>query len=330
MIPLNEVSNLAPELSCKTFLFRSGTGEIIKEYDNYPVNHEFNHIATKFQIIHIFDTKFLAISLKAKQLKHDYFRGITIQNIKEIYDYIIFCNVANFTFDSFLNSKINDIDFKSDFELQSDPFGSFCNNMKNQLKYPRLYSRYPNIGIEYSKRDTSTPSAPYVKYYSKGAELIQRSNGFASKYLKGFDNPVLRRVEVTVKNQEHKNYLERKLGFTFGKTLYECLSIDQYQIKSLILYLCNQHEAPVHMTNIKHDQILKDLSTTERLIFNLISKNLNSNDDISDILDTYFPKSTNESVNSYSVKKSRMKKLLIKLLEVKKGNLFAVQPAIWE
>jgi hypothetical protein len=84
------------------------------------------------------------------------------------------------------------------------------------------------------------------------------------------------------------------------------------------------------MEKIKHDKVFNDLTTTERLLFNLISKNLNQNDDISDLLETHFPKAQKESFNSYSVKKSRMKKLLIKLLEVKKANTFESSPPIWD
>lgn len=217
------------------------TGELYGEAKTQPYTHKQMGVDTHYGIVKLFGSSFVYILVNSKLLKQHYFHSINAITRDFIYQEIIKQRVVNVDYDVFLDSILTDIDVKSDFEMHTKEFYNFCAVRKKEFVYPKFYSSRPNIGLEYVKRHSATPSQPYVKYYSKHAELFGRSNKFRSCYLSDFYNEELRRCEVTVKNHEHKKYMSRHL-WEMPNTLRDWTSLSQNDYREIVLHCVNRHE----------------------------------------------------------------------------------------
>ena len=312
LIPYYSCSYVCPDLDDKAHLIRND--EILKEYQTYPIFHEYRGIHSKFAHTNVFQDRFISIVIKAKMLQYDYFEGINLANLPAVYDYIISLGYVYFTYEQFLNSTTYDIDYKTDFILSNVDFRDFVYKENKLIPYTTKFTSMPNIGIEYNKRLASMPSNPYLKYYSKGAELMERSNDFRCEFLPKFNNPHLRRCEITVGNSTHKKFIAKHTGIEIGKTLKEVfLSPDN--IKKLIEFFIDCHHTGIKKRVPDVNKTVTTLTSTERLLYNTLFHELQKPEPIKRIMVNYFPQLEDEKDGTYKTKRSRMKNLVTKLYD---------------
>jgi len=235
-IPQNQVVNMKPEITEHWCLVNSATGEIA-DYKKKAYEHKQSGITTRFaleqQVTGDRTVKtFLTIGFNAKALQKDYLQGITMDNIKQVYDYIMSLDLCYFTFESFMNGEVTDTDFKKDVSVN-------CKKLMTALRdhaIPKkegagmlVYDQDENQGIQFSNRkSTKTTTAPFWKAYNKGRELKYNSTEFSMEYRIEVE-PNTTRVETTVKNKKH--WKSFKVTDT---TLQSVLSLEQEKLNQII------------------------------------------------------------------------------------------------
>jgi hypothetical protein len=218
-IPAHKVQIFEPLLRGKWIkaLISADTGEVIDDPDIFKQNAflvEETGIKTRYQCQKVSNGRttepFLCILLNSKILKERYFEGIRPDNLVQVYDALMAHKVVRFSIEDFLGGLCSDIDFKADYELKDiNQMDDLTKALENSTKKTgerekgcRRFTGDKNKGIEWSKRQFSSPSNPFVKIYHKYSELVYKSNVFACAFLKN-QNENLVRVEWTLKNKSH-------------------------------------------------------------------------------------------------------------------------------
>ena len=159
--------------------------------------------------------EFLTMNVPAKILGANYLDGINYENVKEVYQALLGANVAEFSFNDFIDtSACTDVDFAKDFKYQGD-FKELLQNIAQVAKPSkkrdhgyRIFTEKHNQGIEFSVRETtSIASNPYFKIYNKGVELMSKSRDFTRDFLYNQNIVGLGRMEATLKNKKHVDML---------------------------------------------------------------------------------------------------------------------------
>lgn len=184
---------------------------------------------------------FITILLNSKQIKKDYFKGITKDTFRQLYDVIMNENVFKCSYDSFKNSRYNDTDICFDFHSTITMFNTLKTNLTRSAINPSLFhqvSKKENNGIwtptKTKPREQATPKKPFVKFYSKQIDMEEKSYNFAQAYLKPSQYNDVYRCEVTVKNVAHK----KRLGIDHVKTIWEFLNQD---LHSIVISITNEY-----------------------------------------------------------------------------------------
>jgi predicted DNA-binding ArsR family transcriptional regulator len=162
--------------------------------------------------------EFLLILVNAKTLERNYLEGITPDNIEQVFHYIQNQGHVKFNLATFLNADITDVDIKFDYQVKD--FKSqldIVQTMKSLTKFSKHVSHGydareldTNCGIQWNKRETATESRSYLKIYAKDIELYNNSRDF---WLEFFNKklPPIMRMEGTIKNFKHWEYLRQRL-----------------------------------------------------------------------------------------------------------------------
>jgi len=225
-IPTNKITNLDNELNQEIFKFNGETGEILNpDNPNIPLTKYIQHNGIKigFGIKSLLSGKaiseeYLTVEIHSKQLKENYFTGLTPTNIKDAYNYIMSLNVVKFSFEDFINSSCSDVDFKKDILLTQEQYRNLIDKIKEiarpykeKNKGYHEYNRKYNQGIEWTDRRYSKMTYPYLKIYNKYKELTRISE-FINTYLPEINikslidlETNLFRVEFQIKNTAHFN-----------------------------------------------------------------------------------------------------------------------------
>jgi hypothetical protein len=217
--------------------------------------------------------EYVVLQVSAKMLLHQYFEGITKNNIDVILNNINSLGIIRLTKETLLDGLVSDIDIcinqLIDEKSLKSAFG-FIRNFPAHSKKPLIHfisqsqtNGSRNLGIDFNKREKATNSTPYCKIYHKGFELLSKSVVFYNSYLSPMRSSVidnLVRYEFTIKASKHKEYLCKK-GFkadfkTFGDLLNtkpkELLLIAQSGLKH---YLEKQTKSKID-TNQKPTEIV--------------------------------------------------------------------------
>jgi len=242
------------------------------------------------------------IQCNAKQLREDYFLGISKVTVKRLYDYIMDLKIIYIPYAAFLKGQVSDIDICYD-TIVSPKDMKMANHNLNLRILPSLkkyvgdpFKLQTNTGLTFNKREKATAAKPFIKIYHKGLELTYNSNIFAEKYLKKEKYQNLGRLEYTIKNKRHKDYL--KVEFT---TLEELLEIPQTKLLEIIL-----SGIPQYLDKQEIMREYKDLSPTDRMLIYFIERTVNCGADeaaVNRVLELFEKQ-----------EKSRMKKKLEQLL----------------
>ena len=212
---------------------------------------------------------FVAIAINSKMLGNRYFEGITPDNIKLVYDYLINQKIVEFSYDTFLGAQCTDTDYKKDFvctdiDTLIIKLESITKASNKKGEGCQKFTKYDNKGIQWSdRRTTSINRAPYIKIYSKHLDLTYNSKDFANVFLNDKDTKDLTRVEFTIKNRKH----------------FKVYGITDTSLKSIISIQQDTLNTMLHDTIKKHtEKAIRPLKTNtegklsagEQKIINLI------------------------------------------------------------
>ena len=275
-IPLYK-AKISNELRNKWILVNEETGEYDPDYfKTNSLKYDDDGIKVKAalekqQTVNKTSEEYLIILISSKILGSRYFEGITKENIKIVYDYLIMLDFASFSFDTFLNhSACTDIDWKKDiiFNEPEKLFKTVCSMSKfnNKKGYGyRSFNDKKNQGIEFSDRKTQAfKTNPYFKIYNKEKELIYKSVQFYEKYIKGKGFKLKNRIrlEATVKNKKHL----RLLG-VMDNSLNTLLNLSEKRKYDIFKTAVNAHLNPLVPPLKKHRG---DMNPNDIVIYNMM------------------------------------------------------------
>jgi hypothetical protein len=182
--------------------------------------------------------KRVVIHLNAKHLGSRYWEGLTMDNVKLAYDYIISKKILYFSYEDFLNAYAYDCDVCYDFEADNDLMLELSNRIDDLIDYEKRIKYNSdvfkniakgNIGWSINNRDNSTAAHPFIKIYSKGNELCTKSFDFNRTYLGGLVHKV-GRLELNIKSKRFwDNYGIAVVSLT------DLLLLDMNMIKDFLL-----------------------------------------------------------------------------------------------
>ena len=154
----------------------------------------------------------LTVLINAKMHKGiEYFNGINATNIVSIYKHLMSLELFKCSLSTFVNcGKVTDCDFKLDSRLNDAQYNEVLKQMKLMATFKAnvpirdSFKGKGNRGIQFNERKASNYiSNPFLKLYSKTADLKHNSIEFANEYLSGINTKDIRRIETTVKNSKH-------------------------------------------------------------------------------------------------------------------------------
>lgn len=228
------------------------------------------------------DYKNLVIYANSKTLKENYFQGLRLSNIEEVYDYIISLDIAKFSIDSFLHkSTCFDIDYKRDFFCTRNELLRLMKNLadcsydskKRDIGYNQ-FKETDNTGIEFGNRHTDSYNHVYWKIYAKALELYAKpekkgSNDFRENYLSAYDITDIVRSEFTFKGKKTTDHFGIK-----DRSLNGILSIPQSELNKMQNKVISNHID--HNANAPREIKAKE-SVQDRLYLELMRTYIDNN-----------------------------------------------------
>ena len=310
-IPISAVTIISPELNETRINLEIGndTGVVHseKEIKTRSKEIEFNGysikacIVTRHNVNTMRDSTHLELYLHTKILEHDYFNGFTMQSIEQVYNKLMENKSFHVDFDLFLLSRVSDVDFKKDIQVDKEAFLDFTKYMKSISKERKIRDKgaykYANGNIEWNNRKTSTIANPFIKLYYKTEEAKERKGEFFETYFDVNKLPCIVRAEGTISRSP-----EIKKFFNIDSSnLVAILNLTSEQINT---FICHSIRAAVKEPNkVKIERNSEGLTTIDQLIYinlSLCLKTLNMTFDSAKemILETFPDKS-----KKYYVKK---------------------------
>lgn len=231
-IPLTRVEVLNKELTDKhqDYTVNESTGEFTLKKHRYKPSEfeklEVKKIGYKFEfkvksLINNYTgkkTKYLYMLVNAKMLETKYLEGITFNNVRLIYNRLIACKVAKFSYSTFLDySKCTNIEYCKNFRMVNlkeqlinlkDKIVKTPKRLKNPV--PRLTKNAKEISLRFRDKDGSTNAKPHIFIYQKEKELLSNSYQFEREYLQDSNIKDLCRIEFRIKDKGHCEHLSIK------------------------------------------------------------------------------------------------------------------------
>jgi len=308
-IPRHKVTYVDPTFAKEYQKIYMDSGEIDEHVslDKHKVHIE-NGITTRIAVFHALQgskaEEQIVIQCNAKQLREEYFKGITPLTVITLYEYIIGLKIIHVEFKNFIRAYVSDIDLCYDVKVKPATMIEANAEIYRKVKpscykyVSRPFRQKGNVGIQFNLREKATPAHPYVKIYHKTLEFKCKSNEFASNFLNNTDWEDIGRLEYTIKNTRHKRHLG--LAFTTLEGLFK-VNLDELATHVFAGILCYIEK----QTLLRET---KDLSPTDRLILHFINRCISHGDDKQIIY---------AGLNIFEVpqERSRMKKKLVQLME---------------
>ena len=243
--PLNECSNISTELTdfFKEQKINLTTGEVIEndkqKRSPFILNTDFGTYYKVWiepqTISKGISGEFISILLNSKHLGKDYFKGITNETIKDLYEHFIGLNLFQCSFETFKSARYQDTDLAFDFECNFNQFEVLKENIKSSTLFPDYWSSThqstnsgiwsPKTNTKVKPRDFATPTKPYIKFYSKQIDFETKSNVFAKHFNLINQSNNLVRFEATIQNAPHKRTLKIDKLKTFEQLLNSDLKV---------------------------------------------------------------------------------------------------------
>jgi hypothetical protein len=266
----------------------------------------------------------IVIQVNSKMLAERYFEGITKDNLRVVYDYIIGLGLIQFSYETFLDGYVYDVDICMDVETDVDVFEKMLRRLVKSVKpskYRKVNSffRDNNVGVELGTRQKSTASNPYLKFYAKGLELCNKETrykkgneyGEFNRYWLGDEYYNLGRLELSIKGREMFAELglttKGEHGFEFPIKLFrELLDVDKEKLKNIITTIVKEKYMDKRVNiNLGDGKVLPKDDFVLHLIAYLVDAG-EGRDFFMDIADRY--------VGDYT-QKSRYRKMVKKYLD---------------
>lgn len=231
--------------------------------------------------------EFVYFQINSKMCRERYLEGITPDTLKSVYEYIMALNIVYVDYDEFKDGFVTDIDFAYDINITASLMVELNKKIYSKVREDRFkyvdkpFGKQDNVGMQFNRRDKATPSLPFIKIYHKGIEMQHHSNEFYAAYLSGIDLSNHGRLEYTLKNAKHQNYL----GISI-KTLNQLMEVNRMLIENIVLRgipECYVEKRLIVKNNAK-------ISPTEMLVLHLMTELVNHGGDkqsIYSVLSTY-------------------------------------------
>jgi hypothetical protein len=228
-------------------------GEVIKEFKPLALTLKEKGITTRYAIQKVVGygkemKESLLILANSKLLGKRYLEGIDANTIELFYQELMRQGVVYIPFGQFLKGALTDCDIKKDFPVSGKEaqyqivtaLKALTKPSKDKRKGYDARQTDTNIGIQWSKREVATKGSPYVKVYAKDIELKYNSSDFTWEHFPvQYTIQPLMRLEGTVKNKEHFNYLIGKEDEEFTIESFLSLSNDQRDKMLASMMLCH-------------------------------------------------------------------------------------------
>lgn len=244
-IPAECVNIKCPELEDSQIIkVNSTTGRIIGtagiNQTNYTYPHTGVEVSYKHEAMNVGGRRperFISIGIHSKMLGERYLQGINSKSVHQLHNELKQHGIIDVdALSLFDKSSCTDVDIKRDEILTPKALKAQIGDLKKSVFSKRkhlvkTFRKADNLGIQFSERSTTSfKTAPFLKIYHKGIELMQESNLFASKHLGEVNYKDITRIETTIKNRKHFRWL---YGDEFNPTLGNVVSLTKEQ----------QHEA---------------------------------------------------------------------------------------
>ncbi len=237
------------------------TSYLVKELEEKGISLRFKYEEVTIDKQKI--KKNLVILLNSKLLKSDYLQGITLENIKFIYDEIMKLDYFHIDYKTFINSRITDVDIKSDVKTDSKDLKEDLKFIDSNLVNGELTLSKMNKGLQfgYRQRNNKFISNPFIKFYSKKLELLNNSKTFYDNFLQE-QNVNFLRLEGTIKNNKHftsilKSLKQKKRELTLINLL-ELKESDKISILRLFLSKYNKLTNRIVKIDLEENKMTND------------------------------------------------------------------------
>ena len=252
------------------------------------------------------------ITINSKQLQEQYFKGITEDTIQDLYDFIIGAKVVEFSYNTFINSRVADIDICLDV-LNFTPVQHrellHLLKQKVSLNY-KSYVDYKgkNKGtLQYHNRKDAKRATKlvYLKLYDKSEELTGHSNDFYSTFIEHQEElqrciyKGITRIEYTLAGQQQLKAYNLAI-----KTLKDVLSTPAEEYIRVLISILDEYNG----NNIRTMAKEAKLSLTDSLILSLLGGLIESGWSSDRIID--LATGTGNHASDSSKNKKRLKELL--------------------
>jgi hypothetical protein len=305
------------------------TGEVINEkpIQANSLVHEYEDYNIHFAINNSFGKEKLVVLANSKLLEYNYMRGISMDNIEQVYNKIMDAKVFHISFEDFLTvGKWSDVDIKRDNEIPSlELFSNGIHELdkattpqRRKDKGSNVYDQSLNKGIEWNSRTKSSYAYPFLKIYHKGLESKYSKNvDFFKKYVGLNDIENVFRVEATIKNFSSDG---TKHGIV-DNSLISLLKCSTAQLNAVLSHsLSSNLDQRIKKVSRKQDT---EITPTQLMLFKAITLGLQSNMSIERCVEYLIEGIPN------AVSKSRSKKQLIELYESEiKGQDYEVKSRV--
>lgn len=303
------------------------TGQVEDEIrlDNHKVNIQ-SGITTRIGKAHFLkgdrEEVDYYIQITAKMLRVKYLEGINKDNIREVYNYLMDLKIIYIEYDNFINGFVTDVDYAYDFYCEPKTLQIIIPKLEravpleNRAYIDKTFTQDNNIGISFNKREKATNKHPFIKIYHKSTELRHKSKVFAEAFLLGQDYENIARLEFTIKNKKHREYLKLR-----GNRLIELLELDLLQIDEIVTTSIKKHYMKNEVSRSK--TIVDDnMNYTDLFIMSLMQDLINKGYDEKDFTNKLkmFPDATKVEQKKKLRFKKKLDSYLTDLLESETGE----------
>jgi len=277
--------------------------------------------------------KYITLLINSKHLHKSYFKGITKETFRDIYEYMMSYKVFYCDYEKFQSARWSDLDICFDFPSTRIEFNTLKQNILLAVRKPELWTNRTsksNVGLwapsEYSPREVAKKktSKPYVKFYHKEVDFlsVETHIGFAKKYLKEEDYVGVGRYEATISHASHK----KRLGVQVYKSIWDLITkgdlrticgqlFREYIEKAERFVDANDTPNDKIMIDMMNELIERGMTTTQ--LFSIFDRNDVSKRTNSNLVKKYHQLMNHEQVNKEKMEGNSLTHVVMEYLGVK-------------
>ena len=252
------------------------------------------------------------ITINSKQLQEQYFKGITKETIKDLYDFVIGARVVMFSYSTFINSRVADIDICLDIvNFAPEQHRELLSLLKKKVSLAHTsyvtYQGKNKSTLQYHNRKDAKrfTKLAYLKLYDKSEELTSNSSMFYNAFIEHQQDVKqcvyngITRVEYTFAGQRQlKAY---NLAIKSLKDVLNTPNEEYIRVLIEILEVYNNNKKRVMAKDVK-------LSLTDSLLLGFINALVEAGYSMTRIID--IASNSGNSASDSSKNKKRVKELL--------------------